>query len=130
MPNLSIMLKAFLFYIFLSFLLLLLLSCFSCVRLCVTPEMAAHQAPPSLEFSRQEHWGGLPFPSPMHESESEVTQSCPILSDPLDCSLPGSSVYGIFQARVLQWVALAFSCLFWSSLILSVPRCSLLYALL
>ena len=50
-------------------LLLLLLSCFSRVRLFVTPEMAAHQAPPSLGFSRQEHWSGLPFPSPMHESE-------------------------------------------------------------
>jgi len=50
-------------------LLLLLLSRFSHVRLCVTPEMAAHQAPPSLGFSRQEHWSGLPFPSPMHESE-------------------------------------------------------------
>ena len=50
-------------------LLLLLLSCFSRVRLCVTPEMAAHQAPPSLGFSRQEHCSGLPFPSPMHESE-------------------------------------------------------------
>ena len=48
---------------------LLLLSRFSCVRLCVTPEMAAHQAPPSLGFSRQEHWSGLPFPSPMQESE-------------------------------------------------------------
>ena len=50
-------------------LLLLLLSRFSRVRLCATPEMAAHQAPPSLGFSRQEHWSGLPFPSPMHESE-------------------------------------------------------------
>ena len=49
--------------------------------------MAAHQALPSLGFSRQEHWSGLPFPSPMHESE--VTQSCPTLSDPMDCSLPG-----------------------------------------
>ena len=39
------------------------------VRLCATPEMAAHQAPPFLGFSRQEHWSGLPFPSPMHESE-------------------------------------------------------------
>ena len=52
-----------------SSLLLLLLSRFSCVRLCATPEMAAHQDPPSLGFSRQEHWSGLPFPSPMHESE-------------------------------------------------------------
>ena len=55
-------------------LLLLLLSHFSRVRLCATPQTAAHQAPPSLEFSRQEHWSGLPFPSPMHESESEVAQ--------------------------------------------------------
>ena len=50
-------------------LLLLLLSRFSRVRPCATPETAAHQAPPSLGFSRQEHWRGLPFPSPMHESE-------------------------------------------------------------
>jgi len=48
---------------------LLLLSRFSRVRLCATPETAAHQAPPSLGFSRQEHWSGLPFPSPMHESK-------------------------------------------------------------
>ena len=52
--------------------LLLLLSRFSCVRPCATPQTAAHQAPPSLGFSRQEHWSGLPFPSPMSESESEV----------------------------------------------------------
>ena len=50
-------------------LLLLLLSHFSHVRLCVTAQTAAHQAPPSLGFSRQEHWSGLPFPSPMHVSE-------------------------------------------------------------
>ena len=48
--------------------LLLLLSHFSRVRLCATPWTAAYQAPPSLGFSRQEHWSGLPFPSPMHES--------------------------------------------------------------
>ena len=41
----------------------------SCVRLCATPKMAAHQALLSLGFSRQEHWSGLPSPSPMHESE-------------------------------------------------------------
>ena len=52
-----------------SLLLLLLLSRFSHVWLCATPETAAHQAPPSLGFSRQEHWSGLPFPSPMHGSE-------------------------------------------------------------
>src|SRR5574341_1411133 len=43
------------------------------------------------------------------ESESEVAQSCPTPSDPMDCSLPGSSVHGIFQARVLEWGAIAFS---------------------
>ena len=55
--------------IYVILLLLLLLSGFSHVRLCATPETAAHQASPSLGFSRQEHWSGLPFPSPMHESE-------------------------------------------------------------
>ena len=43
------------------------------------------------------------------KSESEVAQSYPTLSNPMDCSLPGSSVHGIFQARVLEWVAIAFS---------------------
>ena len=43
------------------------------------------------------------------KSESEVAQSCPTFSDLMDCSLPGSSVHGIFQARVLEWVAIAFS---------------------
>ena len=43
------------------------------------------------------------------KSESEVAQSCPTLSDPMDCSLPGPSVHGIFQARVLEWGAIAFS---------------------
>ena len=51
--------------------------------------MEAHQVPPS--------------------SESEVAQSCPTISDPMDCSLPGSSIHGIFQARVLEWGAIAFS---------------------
>ena len=49
--------------------ILLLLSRFNRVQLCVTPQTAAHQAPPSLGFSKQEHWSGLPFPSPMQESE-------------------------------------------------------------
>ena len=83
-------------------LLLLLLSRFSRVRLCATP-----QTPPSLGFSRQEHWSGLPFPSPMRESE--IAQSCPTLCDPKDYSPPGSSLHGIFQARVLEWGATAFS---------------------
>ena len=43
------------------------------------------------------------------KSESEVAQLCPTLSDPMDCSLPGSSVHGIFQARVLKWGAIALS---------------------
>ena len=43
------------------------------------------------------------------KSESEVTQWCPTLSDPMDCSLPGSSIHGIFQERVLEWSAIAFS---------------------
>ena len=50
-------------------LLLLLLNRFSHVRLCATPETAAPEAPLALGFSRQEHWSGLPFPSPMEESE-------------------------------------------------------------
>ena len=45
----------------------------------------------------------------IYESESEAAQSCPTLCDPIDCSVPGSSVHGIFQARVLEWVAIAFS---------------------
>ena len=45
------------------------------------------------------------------KSESEVAQSCPTCCDPMDCSLSGSSVHGIFQARVLEWVAIAFSIL-------------------
>ena len=73
--------------------------------------MASHQAPPSLGFPRQEHWSGLPVPSPMHESEkwkwSRSVVSDP--RDPMDCSLPGSYVHGIFQARVLEWGAIAFS---------------------
>ena len=87
--------------------LLLLLNHISRVRICATPQTAAHQAPPSLGFSRQEHWSGLPFPSPMRESE--VAQLCPTRSDPMDCSLPGSSIHGIFRARVLKWGAIAFS---------------------
>ena len=94
--------------------LLLLLSHFSRVWLCATPETAAHQAPLSLGFSRQDHWSGLPFPSPMHESEKwkwsrSIVSLCPTPSDPMDCSLPGSSIHGIFQARVLEWGAIAFS---------------------
>ena len=48
-------------------------------------------------------------PSKPSESESEVAQSCPTLCDPVDCSLSGFSVHGIFQARVLEWIAISFS---------------------
>ena len=89
---------------------LLLPSRLSRARLCATPQTAAHQASPSPGFSRQEHWSGLPFPSPMHESEKwkwsrwVVSDS----SNPMDCSPSGSSVHGIFQAKVLEWGAIAF----------------------
>ena len=63
-----------------ALLLLLLLSRFSHVRLCATPLTEAHQSPPSLGFSRQEHWSGLPFPSPMHESE-KGKGSCSVMSN-------------------------------------------------
>ena len=45
----------------------------------------------------------------MKVKKSEIAQSCLTLSDPMDCSLPGSSIHGIFQAKVLEWVAIAFS---------------------
>ena len=81
------------------------------VRPCATPQTEAHQAPPSLGFSRQEHWSGLPFPSPMHESEKSKW-SHSVVSDP-------QQPHGLqptrllrpwdFPARVLEWVAIAFS---------------------
>jgi len=61
-------------------LLLLLLSHFSHVRLCATPQTEAHQAPPPPGFFRQEHWSGLPSPSPMHESE-KIKWSRSVVSD-------------------------------------------------
>ena len=106
------------------------------VGLLVIPWTVAFQAPPSMEFSRQGYWSGLPFPSladlpclgikpksptlevdalPLSHQRSptfkwsEVAQSCPTLRDPMDCSLPGSSIHEIFQARVLVWVAISFS---------------------
>ena len=63
-------------------MVVLLLSRFSHVRLCATPQTAAHQAPPFLGFSRQEHWGGLPFPSPMHESEKWKGSRVRLLATP------------------------------------------------
>ena len=107
----------------------LLLSCFSRVWLCATPETAAHQAPPSLGFSRQEHWSELPFPSPMHESEkwkwsrSGVSDSSKPhglqptrLLHPWD--FPGKST-GVgchcLLWRVLQTYIFFFCCVTWST---------------
>ena len=72
--------------------------------------MAAHQAPLSLGFSRQETGVGCHFllQCLKVKSESEVLQLRPTLRDPMDCSLPGSCIHGILQARVLEWVAIAF----------------------
>ena len=61
-------------------------------------------------------WGDPPHTEPpthllkvLRKNESEVAQSCPTLCDPMDCSLPGSSIHGVFQARILEWVAISFS---------------------
>ena len=75
-------------------LLLLLLSRFSRVQLCVTPQTAAHQIPPSLGFSRQGHWSGLPFPSPVHESE-KWKGSRPVVPD-------SSRPHGLQPTRLLR----------------------------
>ena len=84
----------------------MLLSHFSCVRLCATPETRL----PSPWDSPGKNTGvGCHFllQSMKVKSESEVAESCPTLSDPVDCSPPGSSIYGIFQARVLEWGVIA-----------------------
>ena len=90
---------------------LLLLSRFSRVQLCVTPEMAGHQAPRPWDSPGKNTGVGCHFllQCMKLKSESEVAQSCLTVSDPMDCSLPGSSIQGIFQARVLEWDAIAFS---------------------
>ena len=92
-------------------LLLLLLSHFSRVRLCATPYTATHQAPRPWDSPGKNTGVGCHFllQCMKVKSEREVAQSCPTLSDPMDCSLPGSSAHGIFQARVLEWGAIAFS---------------------
>ena len=78
----------------------------SCLTLS-DPWTGAYQAPPSMGFSRQEYWSGLPLPSPIFYTQYvvkvKIAQSCPTLCDPVDCSLPGSSVQGILQARILSW---------------------------
>ena len=100
------------------------------VRLFATPWTVALQALLSMGFSRQEYWSGLLFPSPgdlpnpgikpapptlegevltTELPEVEVAQLCPTLCDPMNCSLPDSSVHGILRARILEWVAIPFS---------------------
>ena len=83
-------------------LLLLLLHHFSCVRFCATRpwDSPGKNTEVGCRFLLQ---------CMKVKNESEVAQSCPTLSDPMDCSLPSFSVHGIFQARVLEWVAIAFS---------------------
>ena len=99
------------FHLAVRMLLLLLLSHFSRVRLCATPQMAAHQAPLSLDSPGKNTGVGCQFllQCMKGKSESEVAQSRLTLSDPIDCSPPGSSIHGSFQARVLEWGAIAFS---------------------
>ena len=94
-----------------TLLLLLLLSHFSRVRLCATPQTAAHQAPRPWDSPGKNTGVGyhLLLQCTKVKSESEVkvkSLSHVRLSDPMDCSLPGSSIHGIFQARVLEWGAI------------------------
>ena len=89
--------------------LLLLLSRFSRVRLCATPtRLCRPWDSPGKNTGVGSHFL---LQCRKVKSESEVAQSCPTLSDPMDCSPPGSSVHGVFQARVLGWGAIAFSSL-------------------
>ena len=90
-------------------LLLLLLSRFSRVRLYVTPEMAAHQAPPSLGFSRQEHWSGLPFPSPTIEYYSAIKNNaiCSNMDRPRDYHTEWS------QTEKDKYYIISLPCGFW-----------------
>ena len=92
-------------------LLLLLLSCFSRVRRCATPYTAATRLPRPWDSPGKNTGVGCHFllQCMKVESESEVAQSCLTLSDPMDCSLSGSSIHGIFQATVLEWGAIVFS---------------------
>ena len=77
------------------------------VRLLATPWTAAHQAPPSMGFSRQECWSGVPLSEVPAVAAAKSLQSCLTLCDPRDGSPPGSPVPGILQARTLEWVAIS-----------------------
>ena len=93
-------------------MLLLLLRHFSPVCLCETPHRWQPTRLPRPWDSPGKNTGvGCHYllQCVKVKSGSEVSQSCPTLRDPMDCSLPGSSFHGIFQARVLEWVAIAFS---------------------
>ena len=93
-------------------MLLLLLRHFSRVRLCAPHRQQPTRLRRPWDSPGKNTGVGCQFlPQCIKvKSESEVAQSCPTLSDPMDCSLPGSSIHGIFQARVLEWGAIAFSC--------------------
>ena len=91
---------------------LLLLSRFSRVWLCATPETAAHQAPPSLGFSRQEHWSGLPFPSPMHERE-KWKWSCSVMSDVIPWTAAYQAPLSMGFSRQESWSGVPSPSLSW-----------------
>ena len=76
--------------------------------------MAAHQAPPSLGFSRQEHWSGLPFPSPMHESEKvkvKLLSLVWLLATPWTAAYQAPLSMGFSRQEYWEWGAIAFSIL-------------------
>ena len=85
----------------------------SCVWLLATPWTAAYQAPPSMGFSRQEYWSGMPSPSLWNPhaaaAAAKSLQSCLTLCNPIHSSPPGSAIPGILQTRTLEWVAISFS---------------------
>ena len=121
-------------------LLLLLLSRFSRVRLCVTPQTAAHPALPSLGFSRQKYWSGLLFPSPIHESEIEVMsysqRSCGLQPTRLlhRWDLPGKSTgAGCHCLLLSHYITLVISkdlhILSYLSIYFHTTSCPLLYVL-
>ena len=111
----------------------------------VTPWTVAHQAPLSIEFSRQEYRSGFPCPSPvcsnsflylsfkeftslyLYAAAAKSLQSCLTLHDPTDGSPPGSPVPGILQARTLEWVAISFPNVWkWKVKVKSLSRVRLL----
>ena len=93
---------------------MLLLSHFSRVRLCETPRRQPTRLPLPWDSPGKNTGVGCHFllQSMRVKSEREVTRLYPTLRDPMDCSLPGFSIHGIFQARVLEWGAIAFSTVF------------------